>query len=289
MRANQSIQLPDGRTLGFAEYGEPQGRPLIFCHGWPSSRVQGHLVAAAAQGRGLRVIAPDRPGIGLSTSLQGRGFSDWPVDLAALADALHIDRFLVLGFSGGGPYALATAALLPDRVVATAVVCGAPPLDQPEHRGDMHWTYRTLAAVKQLRRVVLPPVLDSSRWMVHRGHDKPPLSWLMRSIPPVDRKALDQRGGWEAVSASYLEAIRHGAGPVLEDGELYLRPWDFDPATIRGPLAIWHGTADRNLPCSLVKRLAARIPHASTRWVEGGGHYSLPTQHIDEILDELIR
>lgn len=289
MRDRQTISLPDGRTLGFAEYGQADGRPLFYFHGWPGSRLQACSIDALASRRGLRVIAPDRPGIGLSDAKPGRGFSDWPADIAALADLLRIDRFLLLGISGGGPYALAAAALLPDRLIAAAVVSGAPPLDRPEHRGDLHWTYRTLASVRHFRRALLPPVLHSSRWMVGRGRDKPPLSWVMRSIAPADREALDQAGGWESISASYLEAIRHGADPVLEEGELYLKPWDFDPATIRVPLSIWHGTADLNLPCKLARQLAARIPHATTHWVDGAGHYSLPALHSDEILDQLER
>jgi pimeloyl-ACP methyl ester carboxylesterase len=287
VRENQTIRLPDGRTLGFSEFGDPQGQPMLYCHGWPSSRIQARGIHQPAADRGLRVIAPDRPGIGLSDPLPGRGFSDWPADVGALADALAIDRFALLGFSGGGPYALACAALLPDRLEAVGVVCGAPPLDRPADRAGLHWTYRTLASVKHFRQAVLPPVLDSSRWMINRGHDKPPLSWLMRSIPPVDRKAIERQGAWEMVSNSYLEAIRNGPGPVLEEGELYLEPWDFDPATIRIPTMIWHGTEDRNLPCELARRLAARIPRATTRWVEGSGHYSLAVLHIDEILDEL--
>ena len=127
MPDSQTILLPDGRTLGFADYGDPGGRPLFYCHGWPGSRLQARTIDEHGRRRGLRVIAPDRPGIGLSDARPGRGFSDWPADIAGLADSLRIDRFLLLGISGGGPYALAAAALLPDRIDAVAVVSGAPP------------------------------------------------------------------------------------------------------------------------------------------------------------------
>lgn len=282
-----TARLPDGRQLGFASYGDPQGRPLFYFHGWPSSRYQGVLVHEGALARGLHVIAPDRPGIGLSDSLPERSFAAWPTDVAALADALDIDRFAILGVSGGGPYALATAAALPERVTATAVVCGAPPFADPADRRHMHWVYRTLAGLKSLRRAATPVALGASRWMISRGRERAPMSWLMRSVPTRDRQAISQEGCWQGVTRSYLEAIRHGTATVLQEGELYLEPWDFSPEDIRVPIAFWHGTADQNLPYAVARRLAARVPAAEGHWPEGEGHYSLPITYRDEILDWL--
>jgi pimeloyl-ACP methyl ester carboxylesterase len=282
------IGLPDGRQLGISEYGDPRGRPVMFFHGWPSSRIQARPLDGLALARGLRVIAPDRPGVGDSDPRPGRRFGDWPADVAALADALGLGRFLVLAVSGGGPYALAVAARLPERVEAVSVVSGAPPLDQPADRRGLHWAYRTLAGARQLRRAVLPPVLGASRWMVGRGSDQPPLSWLLHTIAPSDREVLRESDGWDTVSASFLNAIRGGPQRVLEEGELYLQPWDFHPEAITMPVSFWHGSDDRNLPLPLVQRLAARIPHAVTHWVAGSGHYALPLRLAPVILDELL-
>ena len=127
MKEDEQVRLPDGRRLGFGDYGDPAGDPVLFFHGWPSSRYQGKLLHDLAAQRGLRVIAPDRPGVGLSDPLPGRGFASWPGDVAGLADALGIGRFKIYGISGGGPYTLATSAALPERVIAAAVDCGAPP------------------------------------------------------------------------------------------------------------------------------------------------------------------
>lgn len=288
MNEERTITLADGRCLGFAEYGDSAGRPLMYFHGWPSSRLQGRALDRAACARGVRVISPDRPGIGLSDPLPGRGFGDWPADIRQLADQLGHPRFHVLGVSGGGPYALATAARLPERVVATSVVSGAPPLDDPADRDGLHWAYRMLASLERTRRAVVPAVIGAGRWMVERGSHKPPMSWILRSIPPVDREALRLTGGWEVVSRSFLEAARSNDGGVVTEGELYLKPWDFDPGEILGPVHIWHGTADQNLPCHLAQRLAARVPGATGRWIDGGGHYSLPLDHLEEIVDDLL-
>src|SRR5690606_20490877 len=92
---------------------------------------------------------------------------------------------------------------------------------------------------------------------------------------------------WDAVTRSYLEAVRKGSDPVLEDGELYLGPWDFAPEEIRVPVAFWHGREDRNLPCDVARRLAARVPGARGHWEDGEGHYSLPLRHRGAVLDWL--
>lgn len=287
MKEDETAKLPDGRRIGYAEYGDPRGAPLFFFHGWPSSRYQGKLLHDFAGERGLRVIAPDRPGIGLSDPLPGRGFSAWPGDVAGLADVLGCDRFAVLGISGGGPYTLATAAALPDRVLGAAVVCGAPPFADATDRTHMHWAYRTLAGLKRLRRAATPAVIGASRWMIARGADHAPMSWMLRTIPPSDRSAIADAGCWESVTRSYLEAVRSGSGPVLEDGELYLGPWDFSPEEIRVPVAFWHGREDRNLPCEVARRLASRVPGAAGHWEEGEGHYSLPLRYRGPVLDWL--
>lgn len=287
MKEDERVNLPDGRALGFAEYGDPAGEPLFFFHGWPSSRYQGKLLHAQAAERGLRVIAPDRPGVGLSDALPGRGFGSWPGDIAGLADALGLARFKVFGLSGGGPYALATAASLPDRVAATAVVCGAPPLGDPADRANLHLTYRTLAGLKRLRRATAPVSIGLSRWMIARGMGRAPMSWLLRSIPPADREAIADFDCWESVTRSYLEAVRSGSRHVLAEGELYLGPWDFSPEDIRVPVAFWHGLADRNLPCEAAKSLAARVPGAEGHWESGEGHYSLPLRYRARVMDWL--
>ncbi|MCW1922238.1 alpha/beta hydrolase [Luteolibacter arcticus] len=287
MKEDEQMRLPDGRALGYADYGDPAGEPVFFFHGWPSSRYQGKLLHELAAERGLRLIAPDRPGVGLSDPLPGRGFASWPGDVAGLADALGIGRFKLYGISGGGPYTLATAAALPDRVIAAAVLCGAPPFGGAEDRAGMHWAYRGMARLRKLRNVAMPVVVSTSRWMIARGAERAPMTWMLRSIPPSDREAILDAGCWESVTRSYLEGVRKGPAHTLADGELYLEPWDFSPEDIRVPVAFWHGLADKNLPCEVAKRLAARVPGAEGHWEEGEGHYSLPLRYRAQVLDWL--
>lgn len=131
---NQTIILTDGRLLGYDEYGPADGNPLFYFHGTPSSRKD--WLALGNEGLpeklGMRVIAADRPGMGLSSFQSGRRIGDWPADVVALADALEIDRFAVFGYSGGGPYAAACAQKIPQRLTAVGIAAGEGPADSPE-------------------------------------------------------------------------------------------------------------------------------------------------------------
>ncbi len=137
-----TITLVDGRRLGWAEFGDPQGLPLFYFHGFPASRLEGKLIEAAALRNGIRVIASDRPGYGISDFQPRRRLLDWPCDVKALADRLSIDRFMILGVSGGGPYALACAHAMAPRLRAVGVVCGLGPVFEPWARSSLPWPTR---------------------------------------------------------------------------------------------------------------------------------------------------
>jgi pimeloyl-ACP methyl ester carboxylesterase len=126
------LRLRDGRALGYAQYGDPGGPPIFFFHGSPGSRIQRHPDASIARELGARIITMDRPGYGLSDFQPARTLLDWPADVAQLADALGIDHFAAIGLSGGGPYLLACAYAMPDRLCSAIVVSGMGPLDEPD-------------------------------------------------------------------------------------------------------------------------------------------------------------
>src|SRR6185503_12550356 len=129
----REIKLRDGRTLAYAEYGSPRGQPIIHCHGTPSSRVEGELTfsGTTAAELGVRIIVPDRPGMGRSDFQPGRRIVDWPNDVLELAAALGLDTFAVLGSSGGAPYAAACGALIPSRIRVVGLLGGLAPADAP--------------------------------------------------------------------------------------------------------------------------------------------------------------
>ncbi len=272
-----------GLRLCYAEYGQPDGLPLFYFHGWPSSRIQARPIDGPAREAGFRVIAPDRPGMGRSDFVPGRKLRDWPPLVGEMAAGMGCERFFVMGVSGGGPYALACAHDLGDRVRATAVVCGAPPLREFPDRSQMLLPYRLLIATSPVAEWMVPPLIRVCGALAGRSLDGIPMRWIIRLVPEVDRKALRESEAF----ASFREGIRQEAGYVAVDGRIFLDDWGLDLAKIRQPITFWHGTVDRNIPISMAKTIAARIPSAETRWLDGEGHYTVPLKYAPDILKRL--
>ena len=263
-----TIPLADGRLLGYAAYGDPGGWPLVFFHGTPGSRIFARLAAAEARARGIHLLAPERPGYGLSDPQPGRRLRDWLEDMRQLAAALELERFGVLGLSGGGPYAAACAWGLADKVEAAAIVSGVAP---PEAlAAGQPWYLRCLAAV--VRRpwlttpflAVLPPLLRYQSGLV--------LAALTRFTPRADRALLASPDIWQLEREGLAEAWRQGVAATATDLSLFTQPWGFPLADIRVPVYLWYGEADRLVPVSQGRYLAERIPKCRARFIPNAGH-----------------
>jgi pimeloyl-ACP methyl ester carboxylesterase len=277
MTTHQLI-LPTGSVLAYDLYGDPAGLPCFYFHGWPSSRVQGALMDDVGREFGLCVCAMDRPGIGDSEAVPGRVLGDWPRVMSALADHLGWDRAHCIGVSGGGPYVLAMAALLPDRMRSATVVCGAPPL-YCYGTGELYWPYRLVLAIKR----ACPALLDPFFRMAYVFSDSALIRVLIAALGEQDRLALSDPRVFEVIGASFRASLRSGVAALQADGDVYLADWGFDLASIAMPVHVWHGTADRNIPLSYVQRLCNEIPAAERHWVPGAGHYSLPVLNARQI------
>jgi pimeloyl-ACP methyl ester carboxylesterase len=281
---DHSFKLRNGRQLGYAECGDPSGAVLFYHHGWPSGRRQGELMDRLGRAYGLRIVAPDRPGIGLSDHQPQRRLLDWPETLADLAVHVGAGRFHLLGWSGGGPYVLAACAAMPERVLSSTVVCGAPPLAE---LGDarLFWIYRLLIRLRRHLPVLLGPVLALGARVAEVAEpDRPPLSWLLCLLRSADRRVLADPEVFRIVRAAMLDSLKRGATAVTTDAEAYLQPWGFDPAAIELPVHFWHGRDDRNIDWTYSRDLAQRLPRARSHWLDDEGHYSLPIVHNEAIL-----
>ena len=282
------VTLPGGGVLAYDEYGSAAGTPVLYFHGWPASRLQGAGCDPAAADLGARIIAPDRPGIGLSTHQPGRRLLDWPPLVAALAQELGLKKFRILAVSGGGPYALVTAWALPEMVEAVAVVSGAPPLPADTAPEDLFLVYRILLGLKRRSPA-------ATRWFFRLARPfatiRPP-HWLvggaLRVSAPSDYGALADAEVWRGSYECYLESWRGSGLGVAVDGEVYSEPWGFDPGEIRVPVSIWHGRDDRSFGWKLAERLAARIPGCRFHVVENEGHFSLPIRHTRAVIQDLL-
>lgn len=285
----QFLNLANGGRIAWEESGDPNGTPVFFFHGWPASRLQGAGFSVEARELGVRIIAPDRPGIGLSTFQANRKLLDWPSVVAQMARHLGIERFRVLAISGGGPYAFASAWALPDQIEAALVASGAPPLPPEMDRAALFAVYRLLLQVYRWQ----PGLLRAAFWCARPFVTLRPPLWLwplmLKLTTPADTATLSDPQVFEGSFNCYRESWRGSALGVALDGEIYAEPWGFDVREIRTPMRIWHGKDDRSFRWQLAEELAEKLPNCESRFVENEGHYSLPIRHRREILEDLLK
>jgi pimeloyl-ACP methyl ester carboxylesterase len=285
-RSGQTLTLHDGRTLGYGEFGDPLGRPVILCHGLPASRLDGRLGDAAARRVGVRLVAPDRPGYGYSTFQAARRMVDWPLDVETLADHLGFDRFAVLGVSGGAPYAVACAARLGNRVSAVGVVCGLGRVDTAGSTTGMRvFSRASLALARHAPRLshllncaIAPALRANPAWIT---------KLLAATLPAPDAKILSDPEVLEMYSSSFREALRQGGRGAAVDLALHTRRWEADVQSIRAPFYLWHGEVDSTVPVSMGRKLASEVPGCRAMFLPDEGHFSLPVNRIEEILRTL--
>lgn len=286
--------LGDGRTLQWSEGGDPDGHPVVFCHGTPDTRRaswSGHDAAARA---GVRLVAANRPGYGASTPAPP-SYQRPADDLVALADSLAIERFALLGMSVGGTFALATAARHPDRVRAVATVgCPGPvtSMDPPYPRDDLDDEGRAffddLAAGTTDVNVerVRPGFADFRRLIDPDDPDDDALAqrWV-ESLPTEDRVLVESAPASERAAAA-REAIGVPDG-YLADAALVFAPWPFDLADVRCPVTLWYGERDRQAPPRHGTWLAGHLPSAELRILAGLGHLESLVRSWPEVLARL--
>ncbi len=283
-------EISPGRRLAWNEYADPNGFPVMYYHGWPSSRLQARLAHHLARERELRIVAMDRPGIGRSTFEAGRTLESWPDLIQRFADALGIGKFGQLGVSGGGPYVLACAARIPERLTGSVVLGGAVLMDESAGglRG-LHPAYRLLIPIRKLPGAVFSPILRLAGLAARLNPARPPLSCVLRSLAAEDRKLLlDFPGLTEVLTASFQEASSGSGGRgVMTDAAIYFQRLGIDPGTVHHPIRYWHGGDDRNIPVAMVREFTRKIAGAELVVDEELGHFSLVIRRAAAALDYL--
>jgi pimeloyl-ACP methyl ester carboxylesterase len=284
----RQVRLRDGRTLAYAEHGNPSGQPIIYCHGVPSSRVEADLIVdgATAARFGLRIIVPDRPGIGRSDYQAGRRIVDWPEDVANLATELGLNRFAMIGSSGGAPYAAACGVRIPDRVRVIGLVGGLAPADAPGVHDSLsrplRITFRLARFAPALLRGLFRLQLRAIRRGGERGRQR-----LAAWAPEPDRSLLQRPEIAAGFMASFEEACRHGPRGAVADVGLIAEPWGFDLTAVQVPVLLWHGERDRNVPVASGRYLASVLPNCRATFYPADAHLSVPLNHQEEILGAL--
>ena len=287
MKGGETLRLEDGRLLGYAVYGDPEGWPIFYFHGFPGSRLEAQLADRVAARMGIRLIALDRPGFGLSDFKPRRTIFEWPDDVVKIADALGINRFATIGVSGGGPYAAACALKIPQRLTAVAIVCGLGPLDTPNGTDRM---VRTNHLIFFLGRR-LPWLAKISLWRIAYQVRRNPEGTLRRMIvalPDPDKAVLARPEVKTAMKNNVVEAFRGGSRGAACELLLYTRPWGFLLQDIATRVNLWHGEQDVSVPPTMGQYQARTIPNCRAIFYPSEGHFSLVINHMEEVLSGLL-
>lgn len=265
----QTITLPDGRALAYTAHGPDDGTLVIHHHGVPGSRDELGVVAEAVAASGLRVVVPDRPGIGGSDPDPGTGLAAFARDTVALADALGAERFAVSGFSAGGPYALACAAEAPDRVTHVLLFSSAgdpstPDANEGVARGEHFLDTLALehpGAARALWKMMEP---------VMRHAPKAATASLRKQSRDDELLATDEAR--RQVADALALSMEQGTRAMVDDWARCYRPWDFRPAEVQAPVHAWHGEQDALVPVRLARHLQDELPDATLTVLADTGH-----------------
>ncbi|AOK50350.1 hypothetical protein WT60_26395 [Burkholderia sp. MSMB617WGS] len=279
------LRLPDGRWLAWSDSGDPDGLPLILMHGLSCSRHLRHPDDALLREASIRLIIPERPGTGDSDPMPGRRVSDWPADVAALANHLDLTRFAVLGYSAGTPYALATARAMADRVDALFVVGATPPVERFEDIRAYSAHFRMALMVARYTPNLLPPLLQ----VVIRSIRKDVYGYIesiLQSMPEVDRRVFEHAEFRENYARELLAGVRHGTRHFVAETLLNVHGWQIDGERFAMPVELFHGSLDWHISIDAVRRLTARIPGARLHEIADGGHF-LIYSHWRDILSSI--
>jgi pimeloyl-ACP methyl ester carboxylesterase len=282
------LTLSNGGRLAYAEYGHPDGLPVFFFHGWPSSRIMAELTDEPARELGVRIISADRPGICDSSFQVNRTLLDWSDTFRQFADRFGIEKFHVLAISGGAPYAYVSGWAMPERVRAASIVSGVVPFcDLSDHSGLLP-LYRWMMWFRNRSPSLLRILFCASRPIVSLRLSLRMARSVLRILPPADAAALRDATACDICFESQRRAWRGSANGVIADAEIYGRPWGFRMEDINIPIRLWHGKQDRAFSFRIAEETAERLPHCVARYVDNEGHFSLPIRHMREILADLI-
>ncbi len=288
MSSNNTITLKDGRTLGYAEYGNKKRFPIFYFHGGQESRLSSKFMDSTAKSLNIRLISPDRHGIGLSTFKENRRFLDWANDTEELANCLGLSRYSIFGLSGGAPHVLTCLQTNTERIVKASIISGATPYNYKNSTKGMwfpvkiiHW-FASMKNDWMIRKIIQKDYEEliknpEKRMKQFQEHLPSPDKELMRRNPEY---------GKDFITGS-LESYNQGIDGVVQEWKLYVDAWDIDLTTIQFPVMLWYGSEDNMAPIQRGFYYRNQLLNSTLKIVENEGHFSLIRNHLEEILNEL--
>lgn len=276
-----ALELKDGRQLGFAEYGDPDGQPIFYFHGLPGSRLEAGHLHEIAVANSFRLIGLDRPGMGLSSIEPKRSILSWAADVEAFADSRGIDKFSIIGHSGGAPFVAACAYIMPHRLNGAAIVSGMAPFEIPEATASLALGQRIVNSVIK----AIPLVANLMMKLTFIMLNKPGmLKQMLKQMSEVDQLVFGEPGRSKTIIDATKEAFRSGISGTSQEVVLTLKPWEFKLETITFPITIWQGGMDKQAPEMHARIYSKLMPNATLTFFKDEGHLSILKNHGEEIL-----
>jgi pimeloyl-ACP methyl ester carboxylesterase len=283
---HRTFRHATGRIVQCGIFGARDMRKVVFySHGFPASRIEAFAAHQAASARGLTIIALDRPGFGGSDWYEGRQFEDWAGDVELVANELGVQRFSILGVSGGTPTAVAAAGALPERVTSLVIVSGIGPVVGGSSLRGMNLANRAFLHLG----ITVPALARGGVWalgQVWRTFPRAVAVWFGALLPGVDRKIVTRKEVATILARNIKEALSQGVQGTVSEFALLASDWSHLLQKVTVPTRIWHGTADTYVPFCMGEALHRRIVGSTINKVMGGGHFMI-LDTIDQVLDSL--
>jgi len=289
----KTITLSDGRKLGYIERGDPNGKAIFYFPGWPSSRLELLLGESFTTFPGIRMISIDRPGIGLSDFKKKRKILDLADDIVELADFLNIEKFSIIGLSGGAPFAHGCAYKIPGRLNSVGIISGLGPFYiSKEH---MSGPGKIMLSIGRFMPWLMGLFLGISfaRPLKSKNQEKAKehlFANMLKDIPEPDKKLMEDPVVFDAMWEQMKEVFRNGTKGATQDGALFTKSWGFELKDIPKEVKffLWHGELDANAPIEIGKAVAKEIPHCVTKYFPEEGHFSLILNNFNELTSSLV-
>ena len=284
----RTVRCGNGWNASYSEYGDPDGVPVLYLHGWPGSRYEAGLVSPGLKGLNVRLIAVDRPGFGLSTEYSDRTLMETCRLLAGFTKALELNRFRILAVSGGCPFALGLASIAGESVEAISVVGGLGPTAEPALVRKMMTSNQFLLGVARWTPWATWPMLNAWRSMIPFARPDHFPKLVKPVFPESDFYVLSRPEIYFGLNLVMREAFRQSASGVYHDGRIFGKGWSLPSLPSGLPVHFWHGLADVVVPSAMSEFMAAHVENSRLSLFPSDGHFSLPIGYCDQILSDLI-
>jgi len=277
-RLCKMTRLLSGRTISWAEYGDPGGQPTLFCHAITGCRLLVSEITDNLDRHGIRLIVPDRAGYGFSSSTKADVVEQWLLDMRYFLGELGIESCHVIGHSVGGMYAMALASGLPDKVKRLYLVGSIAPFTEKDDCKTLLPMNRMIFHLARTNQLAARSFLNFAMQNVIKNPESY-FELVMKSLPEGDRLTLATNRLKERLIGDFAETNRQGVYHMANETLHLFNQWRIEPAQITCPTIIWHGLADRHAPASMMQRFKQSLPNCTeSYWLEDQGFYMLFTQ-----------